>query len=110
MDTQKLLLVTGVLCVPGLMSTCACSGSHEDQKVCGQYEKATHEHRCMYEVFDRFCDNTDAQYTARGFEPVMKPKKKLRLKFRDPDERQRRDVERNRSVQRKRIRERRRDV
>jgi len=108
MGTQSLLMETGVLCVSGMMSTCAGCGDHLLQQRCGKYEKATHANRCMYLVFDEYCDNHLAQATALGnVVPMRTPKKRL-IKHRDEGEFERRRTEKDRSLQRKKIRLRRR--
>lgn len=104
MDTQRLLLATGVLCLEGPMSTCAGFDSQRCQEGCGQYEKASFENRCMYLMFDEYCDSVDAQAASRGHVIPMKRK----VKIRDKDEYLRRRSERDRSEQRREIRIRRR--
>ena len=111
METQALLMETGVLCVPGIVSTCAaCLEPMSVQKRCNQFEKGTEVNRCMYLVFGEFCDSMIAQATARGqvIPFKAKPKRKKKRMIRNPDELARREDERRRSIFRKNLREKRR--
>lgn len=46
------------------MSECV-GETEEEQKKCGYYEKATNAKRCMYRVYDNYCDCLPAQLDAR---------------------------------------------
>ena len=106
MKTQ-LLMETGVLCVPGLMSTCAaCCDPMSEQERCRSFEKATNLDRCMHLVFGEFCDSMIAQAAARG---QVVPFRKKKYRYEEDDEQDRREVERKRSIQRREIRRIRRD-
>ena len=51
-------------CKSELMSICtACS--NEQQKLCLFYQKASLADRCMYRVFNEYCDCIDAQKQAQ---------------------------------------------
>jgi hypothetical protein len=52
------------LCKLDLMSQCAANGE-EDQSSCIFYEKAQYASRCMYFIFEEFCDCVKAQIAAR---------------------------------------------
>lgn len=97
METQSLLMETGVLCVPngGGCSGCAGADCHYTQQRCRRYEKATDFNRCMYLVFEEYCDNHLAQATANGHViPIRRKKKRL---IRDEDEYDRRLREKKRT-------------
>jgi hypothetical protein len=47
-------------CKRDIMTVCTAN-SHEQQKRCRYYEKSSHFDRCMYFVFDRYCDCLNAQ-------------------------------------------------
>jgi len=47
-------------CIAGIMSTCRAENTKE-QKKCKFYEKASYENRCMYFIFDEYCDCLKAQ-------------------------------------------------
>lgn len=50
------------LCSNGAaMSTCTERRSSEKQRTCDFYIKATNEHRCMFLVFNEFCQCLKAQ-------------------------------------------------
>ncbi len=108
MNYQTLLQETGVLCVQGMMSTCAGCDSQRTQERCGLYEKATHHNRCMSLVFDEYCDSVAAQAASQGDYVPMK--RKLAAPIRDEDEYYRRQQERDRAMSRKKIRIRRRSA
>jgi hypothetical protein len=86
MDTQRLLLVTGVLCVEGTMSTCACPDDPSSQEMCGKFEKATRCSRCMYLTFDKYCTSPKAQAISNGH---RKPRRKIKHRDREADFEQR---------------------
>ena len=48
-------------CIAGMMSTCRAENIKEQEK-CRFYEKASYENRCMYFIFDEYCDCLKAQY------------------------------------------------
>ena len=50
-------------CVPdgAGLSGCGEHESHEEQKTCFYYKKATHANRCMFLIFDEYCDHWGAQ-------------------------------------------------
>ena len=48
------------LCIAGMMSTCR-GETNKEQRDCKFYEKATHENRCMYFIFEEYCDCIEAQ-------------------------------------------------
>ena len=106
----SLLIETGVLCVAGTMSTCAaCELSMSEQERCGRFQKASHENRCMYLVFGEYCDSMLAQAASRGhIEPIRRAKKIHKIRFRNDGEIERRRTEKNRSLERKEIRSKRR--
>jgi len=55
------LLFEGInLCKKGAMSVCSAN-NEEDQEKCTFYKKASQENRCMYFIFDEFCDCMEAQ-------------------------------------------------
>jgi len=47
-------------CKRGLMSICT-AGSLKEQKKCRFYKKSSHSDRCMYYLFDKYCDCLEAQ-------------------------------------------------
>lgn len=47
-------------CKKGLMSVCTAS-SAEEQKKCRFYKKSSYCDRCMYFIFDKYCDSLEAQ-------------------------------------------------
>ncbi|MFZ0241959.1 MAG: hypothetical protein WAL90_09960 [Desulfobacterales bacterium] len=51
-------------CREKMMSVCA-AGNGRQQKNCCFYEKANGSERCMYYVFDEYCDSLPAQKSAR---------------------------------------------
>ena len=51
------------LCVSDLMSICTADRNKE-QSNCSYYEKSERESRCMYFVFDEYCDCLNAQLNA----------------------------------------------
>jgi len=44
------------------LSECCAHSSHDSQKECFYYRDATNAKRCMFLVFDEYCDNWEAQY------------------------------------------------
>lgn len=48
------------LCKQGMMSTCSAENIKGQEK-CKFYEKASYENRCMYFMFDKYCDCLKAQ-------------------------------------------------
>lgn len=60
------------LCIPGIMSICSAADIKKtDQRVstqgqCDFFEKARFVNKCMYEVFEEFCGNVEAQRAAKG--------------------------------------------
>lgn len=52
-------------CQCGMMSTCGASCPNE-QMGCRFYEKSHTANRCMYFVFDKFCDSVQAQGFSRN--------------------------------------------
>ena len=52
------------MCKLDLMSHCRAN-SKEDQSNCNFYEKAQNASRCMYFIFEEFCDCVKAQIAAR---------------------------------------------
>lgn len=48
------------LCKQGMMSTCSAENI-KGQKKCKFYEKASYENRCMYFMFNEYCDCLEAQ-------------------------------------------------
>jgi len=57
---MSLLYESPNLCKKGLMSVCSAENKTEQEK-CVFYEKASHEDRCMYFIFDEYCDCLKAQ-------------------------------------------------
>lgn len=55
-------------CKPGSMSTCTAGKSWKDQSRCFFAEKSTDMNRCMFYMFDEFCDCVKAQQA--DFNPV----------------------------------------
>ena len=53
-------------CVPGDMSTCGREGNWEAQEPCFFSEKSSTSSRCMYYIFDEYCDCHEAQMVAVG--------------------------------------------
>jgi len=51
-------------CRPEQISTCAAENQRE-QAGCRFFEKSRHAERCMYFVFDEYCDCLKAQLNAR---------------------------------------------
>ncbi len=51
-------------CREKMMSVCAAGNGHQ-QKNCRFYEKSNGSERCMYYVFDEYCDCLPAQKSAR---------------------------------------------
>ena len=47
-------------CKKGLISVCTAAGVDE-QKNCRFYKKSTYCDRCMYFIFDKYCDSLEAQ-------------------------------------------------
>jgi hypothetical protein len=56
------------LCRTDHMSICMAN-SHHHQHDCIFYEKAFNANRCMYFVFDEYCDCLNAQLDARRLAP-----------------------------------------
>lgn len=42
--------------VAGIVTQCGGQDSHEKQKKCKWYDKASHDSRCMYLKFGKYCD------------------------------------------------------
>ena len=57
---MSLLYESPNLCKKGLMSVCS-AGNKAEQEKCAFYEKASQENRCMYFIFDEYCDCLKAQ-------------------------------------------------
>ena len=55
------------LCKSDQMSVCMANSNLEQQN-CSFYEKSQHASRCMYFVFDEYCDCLKAQINARKIE------------------------------------------
>ena len=53
------------LCKSDRISVCMAE-SNLDQKDCSFYEKCEHEIRCMYFVFNEYCDSLNAQLNAKN--------------------------------------------
>jgi hypothetical protein len=53
------------LCELDLMSLCSAS-SKKDQPNCTFYEKSQNASRCMYFIFEEFCDCVKAQIAAKN--------------------------------------------
>jgi hypothetical protein len=47
-------------CKKGLMSVCT-AGSVDRQKKCRFYKKSSYSDKCMYFIFDKYCDCLEAQ-------------------------------------------------
>lgn len=47
-------------CKSGPMSVCT-AGSEKEQKKCRFYQKSSYSDRCMYFIFDKYCDCLEAQ-------------------------------------------------
>jgi hypothetical protein len=47
-------------CKRGLMSVCT-AGSVDEQKKCRFYEKSSSSDKCMYFIFNKYCDCLEAQ-------------------------------------------------
>jgi hypothetical protein len=47
-------------CKRDLMSVCT-AGSVDEQKKCRFYQKSSYSDKCMFFIFDRYCDCLDAQ-------------------------------------------------
>jgi hypothetical protein len=47
-------------CKKGAMSVCTARSVDEQQK-CRFYQKSSYSDRCMYLIFDKYCDCLDAQ-------------------------------------------------
>ena len=47
-------------CKKGPMSICT-AGSVNEQKKCRFYKKSSYGDRCMYFIFDKYCDSLEAQ-------------------------------------------------
>ena len=52
------------LCKKGFMSVCSGENASEQEK-CTFYDKASHENRCMYFIFNEYCDCLKAQMDAK---------------------------------------------
>lgn len=52
-------------CRQEMMSVCAATGDNQ-QKLCRFYEKSNASTRCMYYVFEEYCDCLKAQVMAHG--------------------------------------------
>jgi hypothetical protein len=50
-------------CHKGAMSICAAN-NEKQQTDCGFYEKSRNANRCMYYIFEEYCDNLMAQISA----------------------------------------------
>jgi hypothetical protein len=50
-------------CKKGLMSVCT-AGSEDRQKKCRFYKKSSSSDKCMYFIFDKYCDCLEAQMDA----------------------------------------------
>ena len=50
-------------CKKGLISICT-AGSADEQKKCRFYEKSSYSDKCMYFIFDKYCDCLEAQMKA----------------------------------------------
>lgn len=91
MDTSRLLVETGVLCVPGIMSTCAGFEDLGCQGRCGAFDKAPNFDRCTHLVFGEFCTSVIAQAASRGqVIPFRKPRRINREENRERREQERR--------------------
>ena len=47
-------------CKKDNMSMCTAQDTQQQEK-CSYFEKSSHEHRCMYFIFDAYCDCLKAQ-------------------------------------------------
>jgi hypothetical protein len=47
-------------CKKDMMSVCTAEDSRQQEK-CSFFEKSSHEQRCMYLIFDEYCDCLKAQ-------------------------------------------------
>ena len=56
-------------CRPEQISTCTAAGPKE-QVGCSFYEKSGHVERCMYFIFNEYCDCLQAQLNAAGTQRV----------------------------------------
>ena len=46
------------------MSVCTAEDSKQQEK-CSYFEKSSHEYRCMYFIFDAYCDCLNAQMQSK---------------------------------------------
>jgi hypothetical protein len=51
-------------CRTGIMSVCTAENEYQ-QKYCRFYEKSSYSDKCMYLVFDEYCDCLEAQLSAK---------------------------------------------
>ncbi|MGD8256540.1 MAG: hypothetical protein PVG70_16215 [Desulfobacterales bacterium] len=58
-------------CKSDQMSVCMAN-SHLEQQNCSFYEESQHASRCMYFVFDEYCDCLEAQMKAQKTEQLNK--------------------------------------
>ena len=58
-------------CKKGAMSVCTAS-DEKQQTGCGFYEKSRNANRCMYFIFEEYCDNLRAQMNCEkaGYRPM----------------------------------------
>ena len=48
------------------LSLCGMAKKPKEQERCTHYQKSTHFSRCMYLVYDEFCDSLSAQQDRNG--------------------------------------------
>ena len=52
-------------CKKDKMSVCTAEDSKQQEK-CSYFEKSSHDYRCMYFIFDAYCDCLNAQLESKG--------------------------------------------